>query len=44
MPVMTSEFEHLYIDLLAVSALPLYIVCSMDLKNKDASLLQWLIQ
>lgn len=29
-----DEFEHLHIDLLAISALPLYIAYSMDLKIK----------
>lgn len=31
---MTSELELLHMDLLAVSALPLYIAYSMDLKIK----------
>lgn len=38
---MTSEFVHLFIDVLAISALHLYIAYSRDLKNKDASLVYW---
>lgn len=36
--MMTSEFEHLYIDVLAISPLPLCIAYSIDLKNKHTSL------